>query len=636
MTVASQQRKKPHGSDLLNEFREIDGSMNNNLVEHFNLTAGSEELRITEPYYAPCTINGLIEGPDPRTISNLLSGGDRAEVADTTSSVSGWSYVFGQFIDHDISRTSTSGGDDISMTLFGDPTAPDGTTISLSRANVSEDGFAINSVTGWLDGSQIYGSDAETAASLRSNDGHMLTSEGNNLPIDEDGNFFAGDIRVMENPQLSGITTIFVREHNFQVDRLASVHPEWTGDQLYEMAKAITTAELQNAVYNEYLPSILGSNTLSPYTGYNPHVDPRIMQEFSNAAFRFGHSTVSDEQTKIDEFGNIIEEQTLAQAMQDDVAARIANGGLDALVRAVSSDGANNVDTGAVDGLRDTMTGPDSLVDLIAVDIQRQRDLGLGTFNDTREALSLEAYASFDDLTDDPSLVADLEDLYGSINNLDLFIGGLAEKHAPGSTMGETFTTVIATQFENLRDGDRYYWENQGFDTETTEMISNATLSNLLLRNTDTDAIQANSFFEAQRHASDVAPEDPVRPQLVIGIDRDAVEIVGGPNNDTIVDGAGDWQILHGGGGADTFIFGDSGQDNVDDFDTTFDHIQFTGDAASDASATIRNVGGGSELAFNGHTITLYGVSADQMSQGNLTFTDANAMTTQHGLTVIT
>jgi peroxidase len=94
-----------------------------------------------------------------------------------------------------------------------------------------------------------------------------------------------------------------MREHNYWVATLRSQHPDWTGDQLYGMAKAITTAEYQNIVYSEYLPLLLGPEAPVDH-GYNPNVSAQVTQEFSTAAFRMGHSEVSDTQDGFDNKGN--------------------------------------------------------------------------------------------------------------------------------------------------------------------------------------------------------------------------------------------------------------------------------------------------------------------------------------------
>ena len=136
-------------------------------------------------------------------------------------------------------------------------------------------------------------------------------------------------------------------------------------------------------------------------------------------------------------------------------------------------------------------------IDLIAIDIQHERDVGLGTLNQTRRAIGFEPYDSVAALTPDPVLQKRLQAVYGSIDNVDLFIGGSAENHAPGARVGPTFQAIIARQFQALRAGDRFFWMNEGFNDETVDMISETTLADIILRNTDTTNLQENVFIEA-------------------------------------------------------------------------------------------------------------------------------------------
>ena len=117
----------------------------------------------------------------------------------------------------------------------------------------------------------------------------------------------------MENPELTATTILFMREHNFWVGTLKTQHPNWSGDQLYNMAKAINTAEYQNIVYKEFLPVLIGP-VLGPYRGYDPNVNAQATQEFSTAAFRVGHSQVSGTQEGIDNSGTVVFTESLADA----------------------------------------------------------------------------------------------------------------------------------------------------------------------------------------------------------------------------------------------------------------------------------------------------------------------------------
>jgi peroxidase len=73
----------------------------------------------------------------------------------------------------------------------------------------------------------------------------------------------------------------------------------------------------------------------------------------------------------------------------------------------------------------------------------------------------------------------------------------LAEPHAAGAIVGPTFQAIIADQFQRLRAGDRYFWQNEGFDPQTAWMISKTTLATILKRNTATPNLQANVFIES-------------------------------------------------------------------------------------------------------------------------------------------
>jgi peroxidase len=335
---------------------------------------------------------------------------------------------------------------------------------------------------------------------LRNADGTLMSSDnGQALPIIND-TFVTGDPRVMENPELTAVATLFMREHNFWVGTLKAQHPDWTGDQLYNMAKSITTAEYQNIVYQEFLPLLIGPE-LGPYGGYDPTVNAQVTQEFSTAAFRVGHSEVSDTQEGLDNNGNVVFTESLAQAFFNTPEIDEANG-INPLIRSIGVDFSQATDVYTVAALRNLLFaglvgGGIDEIDLIAIDIQRERDAGLGTLNQTRRAIGLERYDSFAELTPNPVLQKNLQAVYGTIDKVDLFIGGLAENHAPGALVGPTFQAIIASQFQALRAGDRFFWMNEGFNDETASMISNTTLADIIKRNTDTPNLQANVFIEA-------------------------------------------------------------------------------------------------------------------------------------------
>jgi hypothetical protein len=401
----------------------------------------------------------------------------------------------------------------------------------MNRVAVDANGQPINALSGWLDASMVYGSSAALAATLRAADGHMLTSDGRNLPvglIDPTGEngfgtaqlgHLAGDGRADENPSLTALQTLFVREHKFQVDRLHAADPCLDGDTLYQTARAIVTAEIANITYSEFLPHLLGDLAPGAWQGYDAAVDPRMAVEFAGAAYRFGHSTVSPATEKLDEFGEPHGESALRDAFfqSPDLFAR--DGGADGMLRHLSADLAQAMDARLVPDLRNFLFDPPVGIDLAAINIQRGRDLGLPHLNEMREALHLAPYHGFGEITDDAGTVAALEKAFGSVDLVDLWTGGLAESVLPGAFVGETFGVIIADQFARLRDGDRLWWENQGFSGATMDEIRHTTLSDLILRNTDTQYLQDDVFTFYERHAEGTEAMEPELPQLLIPAD---------------------------------------------------------------------------------------------------------------------
>ncbi len=613
----------------------IDGTGNNSSDPSLG-AANTDETRLAPANFAPGTADTPVGGPNPRVISNTIFNNDANN--NDPGGRSAYLYAFGQFIDHDIDLNldqspAADGSNTLSMTVPNDdPALPPGSQISITRGLIDpSNDDAINAVTQYLDLSQVYGSDPTIAASLRNADGTLKTSDGDNLPI-VDGQFMGGDVRAAENPDLTSLDTLFTREHNYWVGQLHAEDPTLNGDQLYDMARAITTAEYQNIVYTEFLPALLGSSTLTSYQGYSPSVSPQIFEEFSTAAYRFGHSIVSPTETKIANDGAVLEQQDLVAASAEPTSSFGINGGADALLRNLAQDYSQQEGATINSDLRNMLNAnpPGDEGDLAAIDILRERDLGLATLNQTRQALGLTPYTSFGQITGDQTLASELQQVYGSVDQVDLFVGGLAEDPASGGSMvGPTFQAIIAEQFENLRDGDPLFYLNQNFSPALMAQIENTTLSDLILRDTGTTAIQPNAFMATERHSSDVASANPDAPQLVIGVDDDNATISGQPGvANIIVAGLGQNQTLSGGGTSDTFEFIGSGHnDTVSDFQVGADKLDFENtmtpmdfrnvsvSAAADGSAIVQAAG---------NTVHLTGVPTGAVSSSLFAFNQQN------------
>ena len=99
------------------------------------------------------------------------------------------------------------------------------------------------------------------------------------------------------NEQLGLVSmhTLWFREHNRLAGLLKRMNSHWDGDTTYHETRKIIGAMMQHITYKHWLPLVLGPSgmdKIGEYTGYDPSVDPSISNEFSTAAFRFGHSLI--------------------------------------------------------------------------------------------------------------------------------------------------------------------------------------------------------------------------------------------------------------------------------------------------------------------------------------------------------
>jgi hypothetical protein len=538
---------------LATGYRSIDGT-GNNLTNPTLGSAGTDLLRLSPVAYADgVSAPSLPQDPSARVVSDILNNqadpSNPAQDLNTVdqASLSDFGYAFGQFIDHDLDLTPTDPS--AILQILADPNDPSqmgNQTFSRSVTDPStgtgpgNPAQQVNAVTSFLDLSNVYGSTQVVADALRTFSGGLLkTSPGDMLPYDnltyftqaqidalnmandsqavpESELFAAGDVRANENVELTALQTLFLRNHNLIASELQKEHPTWTDEQLYQEARKINIAEYQSIVYGQYLPDLLGRKALAAYTGYNPSVDPAIATEFSTVAFRFGHSLLSGEIERQGNNGQDVLPNDPAGASISlatdffDPNVLNPNGVVDPVTGHISTDigpilkaDADGVaqadDLLAIREVRDLLFAngglQDNGQDLMARDIERARDDGIGSYNQLRVAYGLPAVTSFAQITSNVKVQQQLQTAYGSVNNIDAFEGGLAEDHAAGSDLGPLFTRILADQFNRLRAGDRFYYLNESWNADELHILQQGnTLRKIIEANTDVRNLQADAF----------------------------------------------------------------------------------------------------------------------------------------------
>ena len=115
---------------------------------------------------------------------------------------------------------------------------------------------------------------------------------------------------------------------------------------------------------------------------------------------------------------------------------------------------------------------------------------------------------SFADISSNTNVQAKLAQAYGSVDNIDLWVGCIAEDHYRDAMVGETIFTIVKDQFERIRDGDRFWYENY-LPPDMLNLVTNQTLAQIIRRNTTIGSEIQDDVFEVK----------PVQP--VIAMRRD-------------------------------------------------------------------------------------------------------------------
>lgn len=414
----------------------------------------------------------------PREISNIVF----EQRGDTVNShgLNQLFVFFGQFIDHNFAATPTSDRESLNIPVTtADPVLntrflPFRSSVRGS-ADAGQSERPINTLSSAVDLAAVYSPNEERRIALSEFDGNgtptgkLKTSSGNLLPLnsgqfvnapDASARFFlAGDHRSNEHPVLTAIHTLFLREHNSLADEIKRRLPALPTRLVFEYARILNIAQFQKIVYEEFYPAIVGRE-LSLYQGFRQAVNPTLSDIFIGAAFRIGHTMVANEIPRRGPSGPLSPVRMPQVFFRQ--ADTFSSDELNNVIRGTANTRAQEVDAQVVDALRnglfENVRGEEGF-DLIALNIQRGRDHALPTFNAIRRIFRIPEARRFEDISSDPSTVSKLSRAYnGMVEDVEAFVGLLAEDRARGSGMGRTMIAVWDEEFRRLRDGDQFFY----------------------------------------------------------------------------------------------------------------------------------------------------------------------------------
>ncbi|XP_069959740.1 salivary peroxidase/catechol oxidase-like isoform X2 [Cherax quadricarinatus] len=552
------------------KYRTADGSCNNLAKPSWGMS-NTPNQRILPPTYEDGVFEPRATAADGSPLpgvrhisSNVLLDVNKPDEIHTSSLM-----VWAQFIDHELAHVpfpTMDNGEGIQccpngtlapaalrhprcmpIDLTGDAFyGPQGRTcmnfvrsmVAVGAGSECVFGYAeqLNQITHWIDGSVIYGSTADQMHNLRALRNGLMKISGNNLlPINSDQSrncaarirgalcFMAGDSRVNEQPGLTAIHTLWLRQHNRVAEELQKLNPQWSDEAVFQEARRIIVAQEQHIIFNEWLPIIIGKDFMRTYglstlrsgfsNDYNPSINPNMNNEFSAAAFRFGHSMVQGTIRLFTRDGGV-DTVRLRDHFNSPHLIELENR-LDDLVRSFTQHVLQKLDAFITQDLSNHLFQTPRFnfgMDLMSLNIQRGRDHGIATYNSLREKCGLPRARTFNDLTDQisPENVQKLARVYKSVDDIDFFVGGITERSVPGSLLGWTFLCVVGDQFARLKKGDRYFYDLGGqpssFSEAQLQQIRRSSWARIICDNSDVGAVQPLAFRQTNNRFNRPVP----------------------------------------------------------------------------------------------------------------------------------
>ncbi len=494
--------------------------------------------------------------PNPRTISReLLARGEEMKEVPFLNMLAA---IWIQFQNHDW----ITHGDNIEKGMIQIPLDPDDPArerykqthmyVGRTQPDPTRDPSDVtpttwvNEVTHWWDGSQIYGSDQETQDRLRSFvDGKLKLHDDGTLPLTDKRVEDTGMVRNWW-VGLSVMHLLFVKEHNAICDMLKAKYPKWDDNKLFNVARLINAAVMAKIHSVEWTPAILPNyrldqalnanwygiltnalrkrnerrtkatiNVRNPEMGGvvgNPidkHGSPYgLTQEFVEV-YRL-HSLLPEE-LHIRKLGNgePVKKVPFPASRQAGSRKLTERHSIADLLFSLGTQHPGALELNNYPSFMRELSVPGNPVfDMGAIDILRARERGVPRYNEFRRQLGLKPIQKFEDLNDDPQVVAKIKEVYGSdpgaVERLDLLVGTLSEGHRPfGFGFGETMFQIFILNATRRLQADRFYTDDYNEETYTPEgldWIDKADLKRVLLRHypelAQTGLVNIDNAFE--------------------------------------------------------------------------------------------------------------------------------------------
>lgn len=227
------------------------------------------------------------------------------------------------------------------------------------------------------------------------------------------------------------LNVICLREHNRVCDLLAGAYPDWDDERLFQTARNIVIVTIMKIIIEEYV------NHISPYH-FNVILDP---PSFTNEKW-YRQNWMAIEFNFVYRWHSALPETFIYDGDRIPMSNSLWNNqmilerGIGAIMEETCTQPGSKI------GLFNT---PDFLIDLTEIPtINLSRKAQVSSYNDYREAYQYPRITDFDQISEDPELQNLLQQLYGHVDNIELYVGLYAEDTPKNSILGQLATRLIA------------------------------------------------------------------------------------------------------------------------------------------------------------------------------------------------
>ncbi|CAM9578711.1 unnamed protein product, partial [Lampetra fluviatilis] len=276
-------------------------------------------------------------------------------------------------------------------------------------------------------------------------------------------------------PGLMMFSTLWLREHNRVCAILREDHPEWDDERLFQTARLVLIGQTIKIVIEDYVQHLSGYH-------FRLKFDPELLFREN---FQYRNRIAA-------EFNHLYHWHPLmpdAFALQGRVVrypqflfnnSVLLEHGVEGLVDSFARQQA-----GRIGGGKNIHS---SVLRVAVAGIKHSRQMRFQSFNAYRRRFGLKSYRSFEDVTGETEMAAELREMYGDVDALELYPGLILERPRPGAIFGETMVEMGAPfSLKGLMGNpicSPEYWKPSTFGgARAFELVNTASLRGLVCRN---------------------------------------------------------------------------------------------------------------------------------------------------------